>query len=155
MNSNQNLNILSQALKESVNSIGGEDAAMEACDRMYSASFRDSNIMLFSELDESEQSEIIQSNNSIVFYQNTKIKAPEFSDDEHEDSYYAACDSYYDQIETWCEKNKDNPELKIPLNEPCVWLCNYKGESDNVELLRNVKDLPIFKSKRESFFQVN
>ena len=36
-----------------------------------------------------------------------------------------------------------------------VWLCNYKGEGDSIELYEDYKHLPVFVDKNTSFYQAN
>lgn len=141
------LSQLQQALNDAVDQIGGVDAAIEACDRMYSASFRSEPYRAaFSEGDVYEyQNEIIMS----MYLKSLGLThEPEYSSEHH-------FEAFYDDMERFAEHENIDRKSLLSEDEMVVDICNYKGECEDTVLYRFAKNLHVFRSKNESFFQVN
>lgn len=159
-----------KALVAAVENIGGIDAAMAACDRMYSAMFRSEGFKL-SEVDDWEcEVESIKTSVAIALYSSQEGVTPpqdgsahwtELAEDMDGEEYdhFVDClgyedDAFQDSAERWFESNY--PDFVIDGDTLVVDFCNYKGEGEGgVGLYQLNKHLPIFKSKRESFNQIN
>jgi len=156
------LNKLTEALDSAVQQIGGIDAAMEACDRMYSATFRSEESKLSSYDDwEDELFALKLEVASVLYSKATGHVNPmegynpySYMDEGDSDSIMYASEAFDDQAESWFDKNY--PEFEITGDTLVVDHCNYKGEGEGgLHLYGLHKHLPIFKSKNESFYQVN
>lgn len=159
------------ALNTAVSQIGGIDAAIEACDRMYSATFRGEAAPLseMGEFGEDYYKGRLMIEAAAALYAHAtgdKLEIEEMQHwterDEDDDHYYdqmseclgAEEDAYNDRAEAWMKINY--PDFVIDENTLVVDFCNYKGEGeDGLGLYSLHKHLPIFRSKRESFVQVN
>ena len=164
------LNQAASALNTAVVNIGGIDAAIEACDRMYSAMFRSEGMPL-SEMGEfgADFHTSLYIEAAAALYSKAtgdKLKLQEMPHwterDEEYDHYYdqmSDClgfeeDAYNDRAEEWMKVN--HPNFVINENTLVVDFCNYKGEGEGgLGLYSLNKHLPIFRSKSESFGQVN
>ena len=133
---------------------------MAACDRMYCADFRGECLML-SEceygLEDFETTLYMEA--AVALYTKVNnitlpVKPDHFEDDYAADSYYYEVESFENSAEDWMIKNY--PNFKITNDTLVVEICNYKGEGENGLYLYDLsKHLPVFRSKRESFNQVN
>lgn len=158
------LNKLTKALEQGVKQIGGIDAAMAACDRMYSATFR-SEAFKLSDLDDAGdfKSELYFEVAVALYSKATGEKAPvrhevscgcEYDCDCSLDSWGYAVEAFEDQAESWFSRHY--PDFEITGDTLVVDFCNYKGEGEGgVSIYELNKHLPVFKSKNESFHQVN
>jgi hypothetical protein len=155
---------LETAMNNEIKSLGGIDAAMAACDRMYSATFRGDAIKLSDLADwEDEVHSLYLEVASALYAKATEQQAPQreevFCGCEHDcdcesDSFMYACDSFEEMAEVWLQKN--HPEFVVDGDSLVVDFCNYKGEGDDdLGLYLLHKHLPVFKSKSHSFNQVN
>lgn len=156
--SDNSLKLATDALNDAILAIGGEEAAIEACERMYNATFRSEPFPLGSieEWDTDEVSLYIDAALPIYLKAtNTELPVkPDYDADEHEfDNYYMSLEAIEGLAEEYMRKHY--PEFKITKDTLIVTLCNYKGEGEGEALYMLNKHLPVFKSKRESFFQVN
>jgi len=155
---------LENTMNIQIEQLGGIDAAIEACDRMYSAAFRGEAVKLSSCYDwEDEVKSIYHEVASALYAKSTGQQEPQrdhvncgcYHDcDCTRDSFMYASESFIDSSEHWMEKN--HPEFVINGDSLVVDFCNYKGEGgDDLGLYELHKHLPIFKSKSHSFNQVN
>lgn len=121
-----NIDFLRAALNHAVDSLGGEDKAVEICDRMYTTLFVGSKPFPASDVFE------------------------DFSEEPCDD-FYGLDDEDYEFI------YKETPKFSLSGLTPCtliVAMVNYKGEQECYAKWDDVKHLPVFVSKDESFFQV-
>ena len=152
------LDKLTLAMNNAVTELGGIDKAIEACERMYSATFR-SEAFKLSELEDWEDLEYVlkQELASSLYATVTGYTSPEqpmLGADEREwDNYCYDCEAFGEEAEEWL--NNTYPEFEITGDTLVVSLCNYKGESENNSLYITHKHLPVFVSKNESFNAVN
>ena len=137
------LEILTKQLDQAVQNVGGIDNALEACDRMYSATFRSEAFPLDQlEYWEEEIDPLLYELSKILYKLKTGIDLDKL-----------AC--LY-EFECHSESALDLVQgVEIEGHTKIVKLCNYKGEMKGFALLATCKKLPIFKSKNESFYQVN
>jgi len=159
-----------KALDQSVCNIGGIDAAMAACDRMYSATFRGDAVTLeeMGEFGEDFHGRLYIEAAIALYSKATgdvlqQEEIPHWSErgeeDEHMydqwgDSLGMEEDAYNDRAEAWLELN--HPDFVIDQNTLVVDFCNYKGEGEGgLGLYQLHKHLPVFKSKSHSFNQAN
>lgn len=160
----------SNALNEAVANIGGIDAAMAACDRMYSASFRGEAATLkeMGEFGEDFHGHLYVEAAIALYSKATgdvlaQDEMPHWSErDEEDDHMYDQWadslgyeeDAYNDRAEAWMKLN--HPDFVIDENTLVVDFCNYKGEGEGgLGLYQLHKHLPVFKSKSHSFNQAN
>lgn len=145
MLNNITLEQASQALNVAVAEIGGIASALAACDRMYSQNFRTESFplteIIFDSLSEKEEFLLETKQNLIIAMYNIDTPC------EYE------FESLFDSSEY--KFNRDYPDFSIDDQTLFVLPCNYKGEREEAELYILNKDLPIFKSKSESFNQAN
>jgi hypothetical protein len=148
----------SKALEQAVLDIGGEQAALDACDRMYSATFRTEPYPL-KDLEDWEElvTELYIDIALPIYLKETGTKMPTKPDnnaDKYEfDSYHGSLDLLSD----WAEEHlkKYHPLIEITGDTQVVTLCNYKGEGEGEGLYLIHKNLSVFISKNDSFYQVN
>ena len=156
---------LQNAMDIKVAELGGIDAAIEACDRMYSATFRGDAVRLVDcRLSEDYHYDELYLEMAIALYAKAKGHAiPQREEvscgcyhdcDCASDSFGYASEAFNDDAELWMKDNY--PEFKITDDTLVIDFCNYKGEGeDGLGLYELNKHLPIFKSKSHSFNQVN
>lgn len=163
------LSALQSAMDAEVNRLGGIDEAIAACDRMYSADFRSEPEKLSSVGDWEDETSHLKISLAVRLYAaNEGVQLPEkpsdedhwSDDDEVGEMYYSSCDSYYHEMEAFEESaeqwfDKQYPNFEITGDTLIIQICNYKGEGEGFELYDTHKHLPVFRSKRESFGQVN
>ena len=158
------LNKLTKELDAAVQQIGGIDAATEACDRMYSATFRGEAVKLGEWDDWEEESYNLKLELATALFSHaTGEQVPirhevscgcEYDCDCSLDSWGYAMEAFEDSALYWLEK--ECPEFEITKDTLVVCHLNYKGEGERGLYLYELnKQLPIFKSKNESFYQVN
>ena len=130
------LNQLVTAMNNEVERLGGEEAALDACERMYSAVFACGEPVKLSDVDDEEDTDdivtLIKINAFLAFTGKTE--------DYYGEYLFEAMDSWEDSFVL------DKSTLVVDT-------CNYKGEGEGYALYS--KDLPLFAGKRNSFFQVN
>jgi hypothetical protein len=150
---------LESAMNTQIKVLGGINAAIEVCDRMYSADFR-SEVMALSSVEcwEELKDELLESLALYIYQQETKVIAPVRPEDGFDCEWEA--DGFYDALAGHSEKaisyvEHKYPNILIDGNTQVVEICNYKGEGEGIELLFLNKNVPIFKSKSHSFNQVN
>ena len=156
------LNKSTEALDSAVQQIGGIDAAMAACDRMYSATFRSESFKL-SELEDWEDDVLkLKLEVACALYSKATGEANpmngynpySYSEEGDSDSIMYASEAFDEHAESWFDKRY--PQFEITGDTLVVDHCNYKGEGEGgVYLYELHKHLNIFKSKNESFYQVN
>jgi hypothetical protein len=135
------------------------NSEINACDRMYSADFRSEAFPLNEMEDWDEIIGGLYENLSLYIYENETKVLPPIRPEEGFDCEYEA-DHFYDLLDDH-QNNADNhvsnkyPDISINSDVLVVEICNYKGEGEGIELYALNKNLPIFKSKCESFNQVN
>lgn len=159
----QSLEQTQQALTMSVELNGGIDAALSACDRMYSALFID-RVLTVGEYNKEAK---FSGYNSVcctslllelalpLYCKEFNTSIGECPTEEHgQDGYYYAMEALEDNALAWFKK--EHPTFKVVDDTKIVTFCNYKGEGeDEIGLYILNKHLPTFKSKNESFNQVN
>ena len=158
------LQSLTKELNLAVAQVGGVDKAMQACDRMYSATFRSEEFKLCEIEDFEDVVFNIKRALMISLYckeknvdypvqRNTQCNCSHDCDCSS-DAYMYECEAFDDSARYWF--NTKYGELQLTGDEMVVDTCNYKGEFDNnYSLYELSKHLPIFKSKNDSFFQAN
>ncbi|MCP5077574.1 MAG: hypothetical protein GY951_05900 [Psychromonas sp.] len=158
------LNQVTKQLDQAVSAIGGIEQAIEACDRMYQATFR-SEAFPLNELEDWENDlYILKLEVATTLYASVTGEQPpqrcevncgcEYDCDCSSDSFMYATEAYEDRADSWF--SNEYPEFQITGETLVCDHCNYKGEGEGeVHLFALCKNLPIFKSKNDSFFQVN
>lgn len=139
------LDRLKSELQNRIVEVGGIDSAMDACERMYQASFRSESIAIDFK-DDRLVDELISDYKLALILKSHGLNAePDFGEDEGRAEYFWGL----------VEDCADSGEvlLAIKQNPFYVDICNYKGEGENVALLASAKHLPVFKSKSHSFYQ--
>ncbi len=156
---------LQDAMNIKVAELGGIDAAIEACDRMYSATFRSEAIKISDvyHSDSVDEDELYREMAMALYSKATGFPAPQREEiqcgcyhdcDCESDSFMYASEAFDDGAVEWLKENY--PNFKITSDTLVVDFCNYKGEGeDGLGLYELNKNLPIFKSKSLSFNQVN
>lgn len=166
---NMTLNQVVAAMNNQVGAQGGIDSAIEACDRMYSATFRTEAFVLGAEGLAYNKSSLMADLARHVYTQAgfplpvREVDTEEYSYFDEDDCYgedyfndesdYSAEEYYYECAEEYLKKNF--PDLVIDENTSVVELCNYKGEGEGLALACLCEKLPVFRSKNESFYQAN
>lgn len=154
---NITLDEITSELNQAIENVGGIDNAIEACDRMYSATFRSEGVKLCDYLNKycktmesyyTEYNNICEDLRGEMINQFYNKWLIEFSQDDNEGSFNYWEDSNEGLI-------KGLYSLPIKEDTEICDLCNYKGEGEGLSLLSTSHHLPIFKNKNESFFQVN
>jgi hypothetical protein len=157
-----NLTEVQAAMEESIESLGGIDAAIEACDRMYCATYRSEVFKLSDcEHEHEEFTSLYLEMAKALYAKATGQTIPEkptlhWSEiDEHMlDSFGYEMDAYDNAAESWMKDN--HPGFIIDGNTSVVEFCNYKGEGEGgLNLFELHKHLPVFISKSHSFNQIN
>ena len=151
---------LEKAMQENINQLGGIDSAIEACDRMYSATFR-SEPRKLSTIKWADQCAPYDAIESIyrdaaekLYTLTTGIKEPVYNEDDHEDAYGYNMEHFSDSAIEWLENTY--PDFKVGADSLVVDLCNYKGEIEGgLSLYCLNKSLPVFTCKADSFNAVN
>ena len=172
---NTNISQIQALLEASILLNGGEEKALEACDRMYSQTFR-SEPYTIDELKkenpnydiDSLKSDLLRSISINCYIAATNNKPPskvsnEDYDDEREDHAYLSMiesdhDDYYIELEAFEESAIEWFKKTFPTIEPIcnstqiVDFCNYKGEGEGEpELYELNKNLPVFISKKHYY----
>ena len=132
------------ALNKAVSDIGGVDAAIAACDRMYEASFRSEPYALSPSEFEEERGELMDE--LVMALYSAEFGKPDLSCERA----YEYC---YEASEQWF--GEKYPDFKLSSDVEVVYICNYKGEGEGVSLYSLAKNLPVFVDKNTSFFQAN
>lgn len=148
-------------LESAVTAIGGVDAAIDACDRMYSADFRSESMLLKEVQDfEDEVYGLQQALTEALYTKLTGNKPPvktwgpwEGVPEYVSDSFYYECDAFLEAAKDYI--SKEGISVTVTGDTEVVELCNYKGEGEGLALLALTKNLPVFRSKNESFYQAN
>jgi len=147
------------AMNMEVELIGGVDAAIAACDRMYQATFRSEKYPLGSQNDWQDEVTAMKIELAVkLFIIQTGSRFPERpSDDADEcelDGYYYGVQAFEESAESWFDEN--HPEFMITKDTEVVSFCNYKGEGDGgLGLYTIYKELPVFVDKNSSFNAVS
>lgn len=149
---------LTQAMNKEVERLGGMDEAIAACNRMYSADFRSEPEKLSSVSDWEDETTSLKISFAVKLYSASIGQKyppePDFEASDHEcDSFYYEMEAFEESAERWFDKQY--PNFVLTGDTLIVHICNYKGEGGGIELYNTHKQLPIFRSKRESFGQVN
>jgi len=161
---------LQSAMNTQTERLGGIDAAIEACDRMYSAKFRGDAVRFGDSGGDDYHRDCLYSEVAKALYAKSTgdyvpvYDTPHWSEiDEEDEAMYEnysdgfgyQMEAYEESAEKWMKDN--HPDFKITDDTMVVDFCNYKGEGDddNLGLYELHKHLPIFKSKAHSFNQVN
>jgi hypothetical protein len=150
---------LERLMKDQIQRLGGQEKAIESCDRMYSALFR-TEAMPISDIEDWQDEETTMKMElaTKLYILETGYQMPvepdDFEDDHDADSYYASIESFENGAEEWFDKKY--PEFEITEDTMVVQFCNYKGEGESgIGFYSLYKDCPIFTSKRNSFNAVN
>jgi len=156
---------LQNAMDIKVAELGGIDAAIEACDRMYRATFRGEAFKISDAYhsDSVDEDELYREMARTLYTKSSGHRQPQREEvscgcyhdcDCASDSFMYASEAFDEMAEGWLKANY--PEFKITGDTMVVDFCNYKGEGeDGLGLYELNKHLPIFKSKSHSFNQVN
>lgn len=164
---------LKKAMNKAVEDIGGMQASIDACDRMYDATFRSEACLLSDESEGDYDYASLKSELAIHLYTSKTGNRPpsrpdisysdNFNDDDSDydyiddyemDSYYASIEAFNELAEEWFTAKY--PDFKITGDTLVVYFCNYKGEGEGGLGLHSLhKHLPVFLSKSESFNAVN
>ena len=156
---------LENAMNTQVEQLGGIDAAIEACDRMYNAAFRGDAVKISDVYDSNsvDEGELYREMANTLYAKFSGQRQPQREEvscgcyhdcDCSSDSFMYASEAFDEMAEDWMKENY--PEFKITGDTMVVDFCNYKGEGeDDLGLYELHKHLPIFKSKSHSFNQVN
>ena len=150
---------LVDAMNKSIEQLGGTDKALEAADRMYSATFRTPAFKLgdmenWEELVPQLEIDLVTS----MYTAATGSKAPtapDYNSSEDEiDSYSYEMDAFVDVAEHWFKKQ--NKAFEISQDTLIVEHLSYKGEGEGITALYHLnKDLPVFTCKADSFLAAN
>lgn len=132
------------ALDKAVSDIGGVDAAMAACERMYQASFRSEPYVLSPSEFEEERGELMDE--LVMTFYSAEFGKPDLSCERAYEYYYEASEEWF---------GEKYPAFKLSSDTEVVYICNYKGEGEGVSLYSLAKNLPVFVDKNTSFFQAN
>jgi len=148
---------LEQAMLESINQLGGLDKAYEACERMYSATFRSEPFPLGNLKNFEEMAYSLFLDTAITLFERaTGTPAPVNDDNDHEDVYMYNYENHLNMAEAWAAKHYPDLESSINAETLVVDFCNYKGEGEgNPALYCLNKHLPVFTCKADSFNAVN
>ena len=133
------MNSLISVLNATVESLGGQGAALAACDRMYSGVWRSEPFTVSEGCDSGDLWELEDQLSQMLFIAATGHDKPNHF-----------CERWYDLYNDWKYENKQ--VVKISDDTLIVSLCNYKGEGEGLALFAIAKHLPVFKSKSESFY---
>lgn len=149
---------LEKLMKSQIEQLGGLDKAIEACERMYSATFRSQPVKLATYEDWQAEVASLKIELAVSLYvANTDRQQPVrpdyFEDDHDSDCYYYSLEAFEENAEHWFATTY--PEAEITGDTLVVDFCNYKGEGDGFGLYLLNKNLPIFVSKNDSFYAVN
>ena len=148
---------ITQAMNNTVAALGGQQAALDACDRMYSATFRSEPFPLRDaegwELDVTSLT-LDYARERYLHDVSASIPERPTSDDEH------AFDCYYCEMEAFDEAallhlHSHYPAFTVNGDTMVVETCNYKGEGEGLALLASAAHYPVFTSKQDSFYQAN
>jgi hypothetical protein len=155
---NMSLKAAKTFLDASIHAIGGENAAFEACERMYSATFRSEPIKLSTLEEWEDEVSPLYSDVAISIYvkeTNQKLPVqPNTEASEYElDSYYAEMECLDNSAEKYMKKHY--PEFNVTGDTLVVALCNYKGETSGYGVCDIYEHLSVYRSKSESFNQAN
>jgi hypothetical protein len=169
-----NSQILQNLLNLSIELNGGEDAALEACDSMYSMTFRSEGYPISDYLKLNNcsvhptefKAELLSNIATHCYVAQGKGKMPKYpnSDEYSEEEEYALdceMDHYFDTLEQLSEHaviwfTTEFPDYKITNETLIVDFCNYKGEGEGEpDLLELHKSKKIFTTKRDSFYKAN
>lgn len=175
--SNQSINALT-ALQSQIDVITtqfGIDACIAHAESVYSQHFRSEpmricdclnsrNLSMEEYYDEFNEIEIElwSSLKSELYTRCTGISCPHFDDDtDCDDPCYDSMaisigyeqEDWNERRDAWVKGNDLHPESFINEKSEIVFICNYKGESEGefVMFTDSVANLPVFKSKHESF----
>lgn len=153
-----NLNNLTAIISKEVERLGGQLKAMEACDRMYSATFRSKAFPLSEAKDYCSKSLILELAIKL-YYATTGHTAPIEPPEDCE--CFSTFELYSDDLKVYGDSAivwfyEQYPLFKLTPETSIVSFCNYKGEGeDGIGLFLLHKDLPVFTSKSNSFGAVN
>jgi hypothetical protein len=147
-----NAQYIAGLLSSAIDKAGGEDQALHACERMYSAQFRSEPFRLSEIADwQSERSSLFSDYAQKVYCKAFDLPIPHKNMFECSDRYCDTMDMLQDTATDWL----NSQGFSIDCDTMVVELCNYKGEGEGLALLQGNENLPIFISKNHSFFQVN
>ncbi len=140
-------------LRKAIESLGGEDQALYACERMYSAQFRSEPFKLSDLGDDwqSERSSLFADYAQKAYCQAFDLPMPRRDLFECSGRYGDVMDMLYDTATDWL----NSQGFSIDCDTLVIELCNYKGEGEGLALLLGNESLPVFISKNHSFFQAN
>ncbi len=151
---NQSLEQLSTILSNAT------QADIDAAGRMYSQGFRTEAYPLEQLEDWEELAYTLKNDLILAVYAKAKgITIPTFevcncwSECSCSDSFGYEMEALVSSAQYWFDNN--HPDFQITGETLVITPCNYKGEGEEPELYILNKDLPIFKSKAESFYQAN
>jgi hypothetical protein len=147
-----NAQYIAGLLRSAIDSLGGEDQALHACERMYSAQFRSEPFKL-SEVEnwQSERLSLFADYAQKAYCQAFKLPMPRRNMFECSERYCDVMDMLCDTATDWL----NSQGFIIDAETLVVDLCNYKGEGEGLAMLQGNENLPIFISKNHSFFQAN
>lgn len=128
------------ALNSAIESLGGEQMAVDACERMYSGTWRSEPFTFADGLCDSGDLWELENQLKIMIYCTTTGKKEPAT----------FCERWYDEFSDWLYENPQT--VVLPENSLIVSLCNYKGEGEGIALFDMARHLPVFKSKSESFY---
>lgn len=166
---NLTIETLTAAMNAEIKSLGGIDSAIAACDRMYSQSFRSEPYVISEDPDWEDHITNLEMEFKVAcFVAKTGNQTPvkeeveqNFSPDDDEYDYcYFADDGFYEEMEAFTDFaemwfDDKYPDFELTGDTKIVCFCNYKGEGEGIGLYELNKDLPVFRSKSESFNQAN
>lgn len=152
-------------MNDQLSVFGSAQSAIDSCERMYSAKFRTESFLLGEDVSNYTVSGLMT---DLARYVYNKAGFPfplgveptyndsddyNFDYDENDYHYNVEEENYNERAEQHLKSNF--PDLIIDKNTLVVELCNYKGEGEGLALACLCENLPVFKSKNESFYQVN
>lgn len=137
--------VIEKLLNDTVNQLGGEDAALQACDRMYNASFSCGDpITVKQAITEGWDLFDVECYYKLLLVAQAKNMTVQQLENNEGEFLWDMLDHYQDQY---------NLDFNLPNDLLIVETCNYKGEGEGVTFYD--QSMPVFKSKESSFYQAN
>jgi len=152
------LEALTNELNNRVELMGGAEVVMSHYDSVYSSMFRSEPMTIKAYLggcEDGSQDELIAELKENYLDNLFRLDNKDFDFNPDLDCDYES-DAHYDLLagmfDCWLDANSGIVNnLVIDENTLICYLCNYKGEGEGEALYIEVKNLKVFKSKRESF----